>query len=218
VTPQIGRPPTGDGVGTKTPYSYSPPTDDGSNKVRWARIGLTLLLIPLSFRAFGSEYGEIPVLSSINLAIHEFGHYLFMPFGEMMTILGGSLFQVVFPLAFVWYFVWGKEEHRDRHAAMVCLWWSAINLLGVAIYAADARAGQLMLISGATGEDDPDMHDWKNLFSMWGVLNRDTVYAGRMRGVAALMCFVSIVYGLWLAWNAGPKQRAESANSVRQQR
>lgn len=183
--------------------------------LRWGRIGLTLLLIPLSLKAFNDELGQVPLLSDIILAVHEFGHYLFMPFGEMMTILGGSLFQVMFPLVFVWYFIWGKEEHRDRHAAMICLWWTSIALLGVSIYAADARAGQLMLLSGATGEDDPDMHDWKNLFSMWGVLNRDTVYAGRMRFFAVLMCMFSIGYGLYLAWNSGPPQPTANARNER---
>jgi hypothetical protein len=209
MTAPVSRPPT------KSPYAYTPPTGDGWKMLRWGRIGLTLALIPLSLSAFRHEYGHIPLLSDIILAIHEFGHYLFMPFGEMMTILGGSLFQVIFPLVFVWYFIWGKDEHRDRHAAMICLWWTSIALLGVSIYAADARAGQLMLISGATGEDDPDMHDWKNLFSMWGVLNRDTVYAGRMRFFAALMCMISIGYGLYLAWNSGPRKETASAKGGR---
>src|SRR5205085_4913438 len=128
-----------------TPFAYTPPKDDTRNVIRWARIALTLVLIPLGMHAFGSEYGEVPILSGIDLAIHEFGHMLFMPFGiqflgETMYILGGSLTQVAFPLLFVWYFLYGKKEHRDPHAAMVCLWWTSINLLDVAIYAADARA------------------------------------------------------------------------------
>jgi hypothetical protein len=200
LTASASRPPT------RSPYAYTPPAGDGWKMVRWGRLGLTLLLIPLSLRAFRDEYGGVPLLDSVNLAIHEFGHYLFMPFGEMMSILGGSLFQVLFPLAFVAYFLYGKQEHRDRHAALVCLWWTSISMLGVSIYAADARAGQLMLLTGATGEDDPDHHDWRNLFSMWGVLNRDTVYAGRMRGIAALMCCASIALALWAAWKSGKRE------------
>ena len=174
--------------------------------VRWARIGLTLLLVPLSLKAFGDEYGQVPLISGINLAIHEFGHMLFMPFGlqpfgETGVIMGGALTQVALPLVFAGYFLWGKPAHRDLHAATVCLWWTAISLLGVAIYAGDARAGQLMLITGATGEDDPGSHDFYNLFARWGVLNRDTIYAARLRGVAALLCIGSIVAGVWAAWN-----------------
>lgn len=206
MTAPVSRPPTR----SPSPYAYTPPTGDARKMVRWGRIGLTLALIPVGLSAFRDEYAMVPLVSGINLAIHETGHYLFMPFGEMMNILGGSLFQVVFPLVFVWYFLYGKQEHRDRHAAMVCLWWTSLNMLGVAVYAADARAGQLMLITGATGEDDPDSHDWKNLFSMWGVLNRDTIYAGRMRTVAWLMFIVSIGVGLWAAWNSGRDKRTKS--------
>ena len=82
MTAPASRPPT------KSPYAYTPPTGDGWKMVRWARIGLTLLLIPLSVIAFRHEYGHIPLLSDIIVAIHEFGHYLFMPFGETLTTFG----------------------------------------------------------------------------------------------------------------------------------
>lgn len=173
---------------------------------RWARVALTLILVPLTLKAFGDEYGQVPLISGINLAIHEFGHMLFMPFGielfgETGVILGGSITQVAIPAVFAGYFLWGKREHRDLHAATVCVWWTGISLLSVAIYAGDARAGQLMLISGATGEDDPGTHDFYNLFARWGVLNRDLVYAGRLRIMAALLCFGSIIVGIWAAYN-----------------
>ena len=181
-----------------------------------ARVLFTILLVPIGLKAFGDEYGQVPLLSGINLAIHEFGHYLFMPFGETMMFLGGSLFQVLFPLVFMWYFARGpKEEHRDLHAATVCLWWAAINVLSVAIYAGDARAGKLMLLTGATGEDDPDHHDFYNVFAAWGVLNRDTVYAGRLRALAGLMFFVSIVAGLWAAWSSRRPVRDEQPAEAR---
>lgn len=168
---------------------------------RWARVFLTLLLIPLGVRAFGSEYGEVPLVSWIDLAVHEFGHALFMPFGipvlgETMVILGGSLFQIVFPLIFLWYFAYGPKQHRDAHAATICLWWASMNVLSVAIYVGDARARELMLISGSTGQED-DGHDWYNLLSQWGTLSRDTIYAARLRALAGLMFATSILAGLW---------------------
>lgn len=193
---------------TRAPYGYTPPEDRTPDILRWGRLALTALLIPVSIAAFSDEYGQVPLLSAINLAIHEFGHMLFMPFGiqpfgETGVILGGALTQVLLPLVFTGYFLFGRKEHRDLHAATVCLWWTATNVLSVAIYAGDARAGQLMLITGATGEDDPGSHDFYNLFARWGVLNRDTVYAGRLRFLAAVVCFAAIVGGLWAAYNSG---------------
>ena len=185
---------------------------------RWFRLALTLLLIPLGMKAFGSEYGEVPILSGINLAIHEFGHMLFMPFGipvlgETMVILGGSLFQITFPLIFVGYFLYGPKQHRDPHAATVCLWWAAINVLSVAIYVADARARELILISGATGQED-DGHDWYNLLSQWGVLSRDTIYASRLRGLAWFMFAVSVVAGIWAVVQPQAKVEAGDPTST----
>jgi hypothetical protein len=182
---------------------------------QWARLALTLVLVPLAWIAFRDEYGVVPLLSDIDLAIHEFGHMLFMPFGapflgQTMVILGGSLVQVAFPLLFVAYFLRRRENRtrRDPHAAMVCLWWSSINLLSVAIYAADARAGQLMLITGQTGQES-DAHDWYNLFARWGLLNQDTIIAGRMRMAAAVLCMMSIVLGVYAALNARPVEQVE---------
>jgi hypothetical protein len=58
-----------------------------------------------------------------------------------MVILGGSLTEVAFPRLFVGYFFRKQSDgrRRDLFAAMVCLWWSGINLLSVAIYCADFR-------------------------------------------------------------------------------
>jgi hypothetical protein len=185
------------------PYHYTSPKDDSRQILRWARILLTIALIPLGLNAFRNELGSVPLVSDIDTAVHEFGHYLFMPLGDTMTILGGSLFQIVFPLVFVGYFFFGKQEHRDPHAATVCLWWASVNVLSVSIYAADARARELMLLSGATGQDDDSGHDFYNLFSRWGVLQHDTLYASELRKLAWAMFAVSIGAGLWTAWQSG---------------
>lgn len=180
-----------------SPSDITAPRDDSATIQRWARVVLTLVLALLARAAFRDEYGYIPVLGDVDTAIHEFGHYLFMPFGRMMTILGGSLFQVLFPLIFMAYFL--RPAKRDVHAAMVCLWWASINLLGVAVYMADARAGRLMLLDGQTGQES-DSHDWWNLFTMLGQLKNDTIIAGRVRGLAGLTCTASVLVGVYAAW------------------
>jgi hypothetical protein len=172
---------------------------------RYARLALAMLLALLAWSAFRNEYGYIPLLSDIDLAIHEFGHMLFMPFGiqflgNTMMILGGSLTQVAFPLIFFGYFFRKQDDGRrcDLFAAMVCLWWSGINLLSVAIYCADSRAGQLMLIDGSTGQES-DGHDWNNLLGRWGLLQHDTGIARGMRAIAWLVCVGSIIVAIWSA-------------------
>jgi hypothetical protein len=180
-------------------------TDSPRTPQSYARLALVALLALLAWSAFHGESGYVPLLSDINLAIHEFGHMLFMPFGipilgRTMVILGGSLTQVVFPLLFVGYFLRKRDDgpRRDVFAAMVCLWWSAINLLDVAIYCADSRAGELMLLDGLTGKES-DGHDWYNLLNGWGLLEQDTQIARWMRMIAWLMCVGSIVIAVWSA-------------------
>jgi hypothetical protein len=171
----------------------------------YARLALVAVLAWLAWTAFRDEYGYVPLLSDMDLAIHEFGHMLFMPFGiqflgNTMMILGGSLTQVAFPLIFFGYFLRKHDNapRRDVFAAMVCLWWSGINLLSVAIYCADSRAGQLMLIDGSTGQES-DGHDWNNLLTRWGLLEHDTGIARGMRAIAWLVCVGSIIVAVWSA-------------------
>jgi len=88
-----------------TPSSVRP-SDLARTSQTYARLALTAVLALLAWVAFQNDYGYIPLLSDIDLAIHEFGHMLFMPFGiqflgNTMMILGGSLTQVAFPLLFV---------------------------------------------------------------------------------------------------------------------
>ena len=184
-----------------------------------ARLAFAGLLVLLAWSAFHGESGYVPLLSDINLAIHEFGHMLFMPFGipvlgRTMVILGGSLTQVAFPLLFAGYFLRKREDgrRRDVFAAMVCLWWSAINLLDVSIYCADSRAGELMLLDGLTGKES-DGHDWYNLLNGWGLLEQDTMIARWMRAIASLLCVASLAIAAWSALQQRREQPGQATES-----
>lgn len=192
-------------------------TDSPRTLQTYARLTLAAVLALLAFHAFRDDLAYIPLLSDIDLAIHEFGHMLFMPFGiqllgNTMMILGGSLTQVAFPLVFVGYFMRKRDDgrRRDLFAAMVCLWWSGINLLSVAIYCADSRAGQLMLLDGSTGQES-DGHDWNNLLTRWGLLRHDIGIARGMRAVAFIVCVASIVVAVWSALQSRREQPVEAA-------
>ena len=74
------------------------------------------------------------VLHLPNLIFHEAGHVLFSPFGRFMTVLGGSLFQVLVPVTCAVAFL----RQKDAFAAAVCTWWAGQNFLDLAPYIADA--------------------------------------------------------------------------------
>jgi hypothetical protein len=167
---------------------------------RWARLALVALMAMVAWQAFHDDHGLATFLiDSLDLAVHEAGHIVFAAFGDTMHTLGGSLFEVVFPLFFVVYFL--RRQTRDVHAAMVGVWWSSIALLDVSVYMADARARQLMLITGGNG-DESDGHDWYHLFAHWHVLRLDTRIAAGARAIALLMCLGAIGVGALSAWRS----------------
>ncbi len=125
-------------------------------------------------------------LDGLDLPIHETGHLVFAWGGEVITALGGTMFQLIVPLLFVVYF-WRRG---DRHAATIPLWWAGQNCWNIARYVADARAMELPLVGG--GE-----HDWTFLLGVWGVLSSDTLIARNVRSVGTLIIAASVVIGWW---------------------
>ncbi len=143
----------------------------------------------LGFHWLGPE-GWFPVLDSANLALHEAGHPLISVFSERATVYGGTLFQLVFPLAAAGYF------HRATNASGVAaaLVWLGENLFNIARYMADARAQQLPL--AGNGE-----HDWTEIFSRWGVLHLDGRIAGMTRGIGVILVVGAAIW-LYRRWRA----------------
>jgi hypothetical protein len=109
------------------------------------------------------------VLSMANTVFHEAGHWIMAPLGRFLSVLGGSLFQVVIPV------VAGVALWRSRSVVgpPFALWWAGQSSTSVATYMADARGGRLMLLGGRTGRDAPDFHDWRNLLEWTGLLEWD---------------------------------------------
>lgn len=126
-------------------------------------------------------------LDDLNLAVHEAGHLVFSPLGETLTVLGGSLFQVIVPAVFVAYFA----RAGQRFGAAVTLVWVGTSLLNVARYIADARERALPLLGG-----DDSTHDWWWLLSEWNALASDHTIARVVRAAAAMLFLVGISIGL----------------------
>lgn len=140
-------------------------SDVTKNMKRAFRIGVSAVLA-----VYGVVIGRTPdawsALDFVNLPIHETGHLVFAPFGETLTMLGGTLLQIAMPLLFAASFL----RRRDEHAASVCIWWAGQSAINVGRYMADAIPMELPLVGG--GE-----HDWNILFSQWDVLRQSMHYA-----------------------------------------
>ena len=66
----------------------------------------------------------------------------------------------------------GADASRDPFGASVALWWTAENFMDMAPYINDARALELILLGGVTGQET-DGHDWENILSTLGWLRYD---------------------------------------------
>ena len=124
------------------------------------------------------------LIDNVNLPIHETGHIVFGAFGELITALGGTLFQLIVPAVFVGYFL----RRRDQFAASVALWWVAENFWNIAVYLADAQEQALPLVGG--GE-----HDWAFILAELDVLQQDARIAAMVRFTGTLLFVVAILWG-----------------------
>lgn len=172
-------------------------------------IGLFLLVLwSLYLVSYDYRYGEIfgSFMHSILLPIHEAGHILFMPFGEFVIILGGSLFQLAMPLGICVAFV---LVNRDNFGAAIGLWWTSVSLLDLSPYIYDALHPQLILLGGYTGENGS--HDWIYLLITFGQLHNAQRWGAFVHGFGGLLMFAALVWGAAMLW----RQRSQLITSSR---
>ena len=192
------------GSGAREPAS--PPGETPPALARNARL-LLLGLLALYGIAYMRDPGGGHLIDGIDLAIHETGHLVFAPFGEVIQFAGGTLFQLIVPLVFLAYFL-RFAPRRDRFAASVMLWWVAVNLWNIAVYMADARTQELPLVGG--GE-----HDWAYLFGRFGLLNQDTAIARSVRALGALLFLIALVRGYLAATRPAPADVVDDGDGAR---
>lgn len=100
-------------------------------------------------------------VAGADLVFHEAGHAVFAIFGwRFLTILGGTLGQLAFPLVATAVFLL-RGRLLSAGATLV---WLGLNLVDVGRYAADAEARALPLLA-----DSIDAHDWWNMLGMLGL-------------------------------------------------
>lgn len=125
---------------------------------------------------YGKTGGDFLFLDWGNVVIHEAGHPLFSYLGDFMGVAGGTLLQLLVPFLLAMGFYIRRQPVGFTVFLMV-LW---ENLLYVSHYMSTARSleGQYLAIGSGGSIDgadmDPNMHDWHNLFSRFGVLEYDT--------------------------------------------
>src|SRR6201988_720869 len=164
----------------------------------WARVTPFLLIVSLLF--FGLLlYGlvrdmEMPhLMNDAFMQIHAVGHALFRVFGLTAAVAGGTMLQLLVPLALGLFFI---HQRQPLYVAL-CLFFFFEQFLPIARYMADAQAQQLPLMS--IGRYESLIHDWNYLFTQLGVLTYDTMIAGIVRSTG-LLGMIGVAF--WFLWRA----------------
>jgi hypothetical protein len=181
----------------------------------WARAPL-LLVFAWLLNGFLRDPMYRTIFDGINLGFHEAGHAAFMWLGNrILTTAGGTISQLAIPLAAGVYLA---IKQRDPFGAAVCLFWLGTSLVNAGVYAADARAQALPLVS-PFGPVDVDSHDWTVMLMKYGMLTKDQAIGAFLRRAGILAMIASIVSGAWvlriMAVEGGAVERDRSGRESR---
>jgi hypothetical protein len=165
-------------------------TADGATKyARMALIaGLTYWTWQFARTPIGSDAME-SFLHLPDLVFHEAGHLIFSPLGQFMSVLGGSLMQVLIPIVCATAFI----RQAQPFGAAICVWWAGQNLVDLAPYIADARALQLPLLGGGTGAE-VDGHDWEFILTRLGVSHLDAALGRTAHALGMVVMLGSLAF------------------------
>ena len=153
---------------------------------------------------------QVPVLVFLDIAVHEVGHKLFSPFGDLIMLIMGTGFQILFP--FVVGLVFGIWK-RNFIAWGVCWAWSANAMCDGARYIYDAPRGELMLLGAGDG-----LGDWSKIL---GPEHFDKLYladrlASQLRTLGIITWFVAVGLVVFsLVRSVQGNRRAAAAEAVR---
>jgi len=139
----------------------------------------------------GMRWGNLLFISRTFtfLPLHEGGHFLFRFFGRTLYVLGGSFWQIMFPL--LWFII----ALRQRSSVFpFALFWVGENMMDVSLYVRDAPVRMLPLLGG-----DKSGHDWHYLLSQWGAMDEAGTLADIMYYGGILTCIGAISTGVVLA-------------------
>ncbi|HET9949677.1 MAG TPA: hypothetical protein VFQ22_12190 [Longimicrobiales bacterium] len=163
-------------------------------KLWWPRAPLLVILAWILAGYLGDPQ-HASIFDGITLGFHEMGHAAFFWSGSRFwTAAGGTIFQIGIPLVAAGYLL--LRQH-DPFGAAVCLFWLGTSLFGAGVYAADARAQALPLVS-PFGPVDVDSHDWAVMLLRVGMISRDEAIGLALRRAGLLAMIGSLAAGAWV--------------------
>ncbi|MBA2683658.1 MAG: hypothetical protein H0U66_04100 [Gemmatimonadaceae bacterium] len=138
-----------------------------------------------------NDYEYWTIFAGLTLGVHEGGHILFSPLGELLEVAGGSITQVAVPLVVAYAFL----RQREYFGIAVALAWLSMSLTNLATYVGDARNQDLPLVSMGSGGP---IHDWHYLLARYAMLGDARALARFTTFLSLLSIAAAIVLGAWL--------------------
>jgi hypothetical protein len=154
-------------------------------KASWPKLTVLALFAAYFIRA-ALLPEEWRLIDGANLIFHEAGHWLLSWGPHWLEIAGGSLFQVLLPLAIA---IVAWRQGRPLTAAIVLLW-TGQSFINVSVYAGDALHQRLPLIA------DNAIHDWNHLLWYFGALRHTAAIAAIIRITGWLTILGGLIVGL----------------------
>ncbi|MDX1642301.1 MAG: hypothetical protein R3220_11420 [Balneolaceae bacterium] len=131
------------------------------------------------------------LIDNFLLIVHEAGHTFFSIFGSrVLTILGGSLNEILLPLLIVIFTVFNRYIKGTQFA----LYLFGTSWFSVAFYVADGGQRLLPLI-GNLGKES---HDWYNLLRHFDMLESDSSIALTFTIIGTLVYVAALSTPLWM--------------------
>lgn len=162
---------------------------------RWYVRAPLLLLMAWTLKGYLADPAARSLFDGITLGFHEAGHAAFMWFGNrILTTAGGTIFQILIPVSAAAYLAW---KQRDPFGALLCIFWLGTSLVGAGIYAGDARAQDLPLVS-PFGPVDVDSHDWTVMLMKYGMLSRDQQIGAFLIASGKAVMVAALGAGAWV--------------------
>lgn len=173
--------------------------DDKINPVYfWGRVVVYIGILAWGWQFIRMDFVNNPFeigdswMHPVDLVFHEAGHVFFRPFGRFMTILGGSLGQLLMPAVVMIAFLWRK---RNTFGASIGLWWLGQSFIDCAPYIDDALDQKLVLLGGRTGADAPGYHDWNNILGDLNMLEQHREIANTADITGTLLIVTALLWG-----------------------
>lgn len=165
-------------------------------KLWWIRLPLTLYLAYVMVRQFKDPIYYSSWFGGINLGIHEAGHLVFQFAGEFICAAGGTILQLLAPIASIVMFL----KQRDYYAITVCFGWLGTNFCGIGVYMSDAMKMALPLVTVGDPPGGIAKHDWRYLFGKLGLLQQCETIGWLTMRLGDVFMLLSLVGGAYVMW------------------